>query len=475
MKHWPIRVRLAAWFAAVLGLLLALLAGTTWWTLHHRFQVAIDAELADRAASIGRFLGRQTSAASVEEMRDDLQEYVSLDPGWNLVRIVDAGGRVAYRSAAFEPTGLPAAASGAAASTAVYRTVTMRGHSLRMITARVGPAGRPYAVDIAIPLGEFQAALDELGWTLVVLMPVGILAAALGGYWISRRALAPVDSIAGTARVITARELGRRLEVPPTGDELQRLSETLNAMLDRLEASFRETSRFTADVSHELRTPISLIRTSAEIALRTERPAHEYRGALENILREAERMSSVVQDLLTLVRADAGVEGTRRIPLDLHLLIADISHAFAALCASRQLEFRLDLGERAAWVDGDPQGLRRLVLILMDNAVQYTPPPGHVTLSLVCEGPTAVVEVADTGIGISAEDIPHVFDRFYRADRARSHDAGGSGLGLSIARWIAERHGGSIGIESAPGVGCRVRVILPCVRVPVSSAAAGEP
>lgn len=475
MKHWPIRVRLAVWFGAVIGLLLAALAGATWWTLQHRFQVAIDTELQNRAESIGRFVGRQTNAASVREMQDDLQEYVSLDPGWNLVRIVDPRGREAYRSPAFDPAGVPPGPSDLASRGAVYRTVTIRRHALRMITARVGPAQHAYTVDIAIPIGEFQAALDELGWTLMVLMPAGILAAALGGYWISRRALAPVDSIAGTARVITARELGHRLEVPATGDELQRLSETLNAMLDRLEASFRETSRFTADVSHELRTPISLIRTSAEIALRTERPAREYRGALKNILREAERMSSVVQDLLVLVRADAGVEGTRRIPLDLSRLIADLSGSFAALCASRQLEFRLDLGEPAAWVNGDPQSLGRLVLILMDNAVQYTPPPGQVTLALGCDGATAVIDVADTGIGISAADIPHVFDRFYRADRARSHDSGGSGLGLSIAKWIAERHGGRIGIESAPGRGCRARVVLPCVTPSGGSPAPGQP
>jgi heavy metal sensor kinase len=296
----------------------------------------------------------------------------------------------------------------------------------------------------------------------MVLMPVGILAAAIGGYWISRRALAPVDSITSTARVITAQALGRRLDVPATGDELQRLSETLNAMLDRLEASFRETSRFTADASHELRTPIALIRTAAEIALRNERPAHEYRCALENILHEAERMSSLVQDLLTLVRADAGVDGAQRTPLDLRLLLADMSDSLAALCAARNLEFQLDLGERTASVTGDRAALSRLVFIVMDNAVHYTPPPGLVSLSLRCDDRTAVVDVTDTGIGVGAEDMPHVFDRFYRADRARSRDSGGSGLGLSIAKWIAERHGGSIGIKSAPGLGCRVRVELPC-------------
>jgi len=461
VSHWSIRARLTIWLATVLGLVLVVLAGTAWWMLQHRFAMAIDKGLAGRVESIGRFLSQQTSTASVEEMQDDLQEYVSLDPGWNLIRIADARGSEVYRSAAFDPTGLPSVAPESTAQELVYRDVRMRRRPLRMITARVVTRQKAYTVDVAVPLGELQEALDQLGWTLMILMPIGILAAAIGGYAISRHALAPVDSITSTARVITARELGRRLDVPATGDELQRLSETLNAMLDRLEASFRETSRFTADASHELRTPISLIRTAAEIALRSERPAHEYRCALENILHEAERMSGLVQDLLTLVRADAGVDGAQRTPLDLRLLIADMSDSLAALCAPRQLEFRLDLGEGTASVAGDRAALSRLVFILMDNAVHYTPPPGQVSLSLRCSGGTAVIDVTDSGIGIGAEDAAHVFDRFYRADRARSRDSGGSGLGLSIAKWIAERHGGSIGIKSAPGLGCRVRVELP--------------
>ena len=168
--------------------------------------------------------------------------------------------------------------------------------------------GAPYSVEVAWPVGELQEALDQFRWTALLIIPGGIIAAALGGFWISRRALAPVDRIASTARAISARQLGRRLEVPATGDELQRLSETLNDMLARLETAFAETTRFTADASHELRTPVSLIRTTAEVALRRPRSAEEYRQALEGILQESERTSVLVQDLLTLTRADAGAD-----------------------------------------------------------------------------------------------------------------------------------------------------------------------
>jgi heavy metal sensor kinase len=330
-----------------------------------------------------------------------------------------------------------------------------------MITARVVARQHVYTVDVAVALGELQEALDQFRWAVLVLVPCGILAAALGGYWISRRALAPVDRIASTARAITARDLGRRLDVPATGDELQRLTETLNAMLDRLEAAFRETTRFTADASHELRSPISVIRTSAEIALRRDRSVEEYREALAGILHESERTSVLVQDLLTLTRADAGVDALQRKPLDLRVLLEDMRDSLSTLCAQASLDLHIELPDQPVPTSGDSAALGRLVRILMDNAVKYTPAPGRVSLSLKTTPDGAVVEVADTGIGIGADDLPKVFNRFYRADKARTHDSGGAGLGLSIARWIAEQHGASIAIESESGHGCRVRVQLP--------------
>ncbi len=461
MTRWSIRARLTAWVATVLGLVLIVLAASTWWTLKESFAEAIDKGLAARVTAIGRFLNQQTGPASLQEMEDDLREYVTLDPGWNLVRIVGANGIVIYKSPAFDDTGLTEATTGLAAGGRAYRDVRMKGHALRMITASVSARQQIYTVDVALPLGELTEALDQFSWTALILVPCGILAAALGGYWISRRALAPVDRIASTARAITAREFGRRLDVPATGDELQRLTETLNDMLDRLEAAFRETTRFTADASHELRSPISVIRTSAEIALRRDRSAGEYREALSGILRESERTSVLVQDLLTLTRADAGVDLLQHKPLDLRVLLDDLRGSLSTLCAQAGLDLHLDLPDQFVSASGDSAALGRLVRILIDNAVKYTPAPGRVVLSLKTTPEGATIEVADTGIGIGAEDLPRVFDRFYRADKARSRDSGGGGLGLSIAKWIAEQHGASLAIESEAGHGCRVTVHLP--------------
>ncbi len=466
MSTWSIRVRLTAWFAAVLGVVLTLIAAAIWVELRESFAHAIDQALADRVVAIGQFLNQPGSQESFEELRDDLREYVALDPGWNLIRITDAAGHLLYCSPALESRTLPEVTAAEPGRPPLYHDVTLRGRPLRLVAARIDVRGQPHLVQVAVPMTVLDDALAGFRRSTLLLIPIGMLAAALGGYWISRRALGPVGRITATARAITAAQLSRRLDVPPTGDELQRLSETLNEMLDRLEAAFRETIRFTADASHELRTPISLIRTSAEVALRRMRSAEEYRSTLETILREAERTSVLVQDLLTLARADAGVDSPQRDTLDLRQLLLDMEPSLRALCARHDLEFRLEGHQEPRLVLGQRAAVARLVLILVNNAVAYTSAPGVVSVSLDRSEEDAVIEVGDTGMGIGAEDLPHVFDRFYRADKARSRDSGGAGLGLSIAKLIVEQHGGRIRIASEPGRGCRVRVDLPSAQGP---------
>lgn len=467
MKGWSIRARLTAWFATVLGTVLVVLSGAIWWDLHDSVHDTIDENLLRRVEAITRFLNAPGTSQSFEELRKDLREYVALDPGWNLIRIRDAKGVQLYRSDAFDAAAIPGSSGAAVSASGDYRDLVMRDQPVRLLTAEVMVRGAPYVVDVAWPTGELREVVDEFRWAVLILIPCGIVAAAVGGYWISRRAMAPVDRITLTARAITADRLSRRLEVPPTGDELQRLSETLNEMLGRLEAAFTETTRFTADASHELRTPVALIRTSAEVALRRSRSPDEYREALEFILREAERTSTLIQDLLTLTRADAGVEALQRAPVDLAAMLNDMRAQVAAMCEGRGLGMEMETPAQPVAVDGDRAALGRLVLLLVDNAVKYTPAPGEVRVSVESAGAKAVLGIADTGIGIAGGDLPHVFDRFYRADKARSRDSGGAGLGLSIAKWIVERHNGRITIGSTPGRGSSVRVEFPATISPL--------
>jgi heavy metal sensor kinase len=322
-------------------------------------------------------------------------------------------------------------------------------------------------VQIGTPLDEFYEMLDEFTWTALIASPFLLLLAAAGGYWMSGRVLKPVDRISRTAERIEAQSLSDRLPLSGAGDELDRLSATLNSMFGRLDASFRRMAEFTADASHELRTPVAVIQTTAEVARSKPRTEEEYAKALDRILVESQRTTRLIEDLMLLARADAGADGMVLEPMDL-------AHALREACAAAKV-----LAEAAhvhliaeefceCLIRGDDAALRRLLLILLDNAVKYTPPGGSVTVSMSVQErageKTAVVEVRDTGIGIAPEDLPHIFDRFYRVAKDRSRTTGGAGLGLSIARWIATRHGGEIRAESAPGAGSVFRVRIPAGR-----------
>jgi heavy metal sensor kinase len=295
---------------------------------------------------------------------------------------------------------------------------------------------------------------------------------AVGGHWLSHRALAPVDALTRTARNISGHNLSNRLEKLHTGDELQRLSDTLNDMLDRIEKVFLRITQFTADASHELRTPIALMRTEAEVALRRARDSHAYREALQHILNETEKTSALIEELLALARADAGSESLKRQPVELGELLRDCVQGWQPFAARAGHELAFRSGESGhVWVVADESALRRVLAILLDNAVKYTPTPGHIAVTLGVtpdmndddRKPRAVVSVSDTGIGISAEEQSKIFERFYRVDKARGSAAGGAGLGLAIARWIVEQHDGSITIESATGKGSRFSVQMPTV------------
>jgi heavy metal sensor kinase len=288
-----------------------------------------------------------------------------------------------------------------------------------------------------------------------------LLCATAGGYWMSRRALAPVDQITHTARSISVHNLSSRLVVPKTRDELQRLSETLNGMLERLEGAFKKITQFTADASHELRTPVALMRTRAELSLRKPRSAEEYRDALAEVHSELEKTSSLVEKLMLLTRADYGAETLQLATANLAEIVRDACEQGATLAESKQIDFQKHIPQQPVWIKADPHALGRLFLILIDNAVKYTPPGGRVEVVVKDEDGHALGVVRDTGIGISEEDLPHIFERFYRADKARSRESGGVGLGLSIGHWIAEAHAGTIEVQSSLGHWSVFQVRLP--------------
>ena len=303
--------------------------------------------------------------------------------------------------------------------------------------------------------------LRRLREVLLWSAPVVLLIGSLGGYWMSRRALEPVDEITRAAQTIGIENLSRRLEVPAAGDELQRLSETWNSMLERLEAAVKRLSQFTADASHELRTPIALIRATAELTLRRERSAETYREALRQIMDDTDRTTRLIDDLLLLARADAGLPALPLDRVELTPLVRDVCEQGQILAQERQLEISTEAPEQPVFVDANDPALRRLLLLLVDNAVKYTPAGGQITVSVAMDTSGPTVTVRDTGIGIPDAALPHVFERFYRVEESRNREAGGAGLGLSIAQWIAERHHARLEAESVVGRGSAFRVRFP--------------
>jgi signal transduction histidine kinase len=309
------------------------------------------------------------------------------------------------------------------------------------------------------PLGRLDASIEAYRFLLLGLGLAGLVVALLGGWAIAGGALRPLANMTEAAGTIAqSRDLSHRIPTPQQNDELAQLAATFNTMLASIEVAYQAQQRFVSDASHELRAPLTAIQGNLELLRRhPEMPPSDRDEALGEAERESGRLTRLVADLLALARADAGVTLQHR-AVELDTIVLDAFRSARQLVRGQELE--LDAFEPAQ-VLGDEDRLKQLLLILLDNALKYTPPGGRVTLGLRRGNTHAEVVVRDTGIGIAAGDLPHVFERFYRADPARNRDSGGTGLGLPIARWIAQQHGGDVTIESEPGRGTTAVVRLP--------------
>ncbi|QMV19652.1 HAMP domain-containing protein [Granulicella sp. 5B5] len=321
-------------------------------------------------------------------------------------------------------------------------------------------AGQHYVLMAAAPDAGNVLVVNRFLWGLLAACPVLLLISSGSGYWISRRALQPVSAIADTARSISIGNISERIPVSPTGDELQRLAETCNAMLDRLESSVNQIKRFTADASHELRGPLSFTRTVAEIAIRNPAADPESRQALLDIVDETAKATVLLEDMLALARADSLPVYLPRTPLNLSSVIREVCEMAQPLVTQHGLTLLTRCEDTHAMVLGDPAYLKRMLWILLDNAIKYSRTNGVIEVHLSPGLEQVSVIVRDTGIGISQADLPFIFDRFYRADPSRCA-VEGSGLGLAIAKWIAEAHEARISVVSEEGAGTSFTVAFP--------------
>jgi len=388
-------------------------------------------------------------------------EHILLNPKNYLIQIADSSGQVVWKSANLRDHILPTAKD------LPYFPSTVPAHLFEDAYWQDGKVMRVLfyrshllQITIAYAIDEVRSTLNELFSLMLYLLPLIFFVSLAGGWWLASYSLQPIEKITQTAREITARRLDQRIPPPPADDEIARLVATLNDMIARLEASFQQIRQFTSDVSHELRTPLSILMGELELALRSRRSPEEYEQILSTALEEVIRLSKLVQNLLELSRAETGQINLTMEQLDLSLLLHDIVEDAEILAEAKNIQVHSSI-ETPLWIRGDKHRLYQAFLNLVDNAVKYTPENQTIAIRGARQGQNVVVEIEDTGIGIPAKDIPFIFRRFYRVDKARSRKIQGQGLGLAIVQWIIHSHGGEIQVESTPGKGSCFRIILP--------------
>ena len=332
-------------------------------------------------------------------------------------------------------------------------------HGARAVARRFTVDNRQFVLLAAESLHSVKSELGLVRHVLFLALPLIVLIAGAGGFFLATKNLAPVRWMAEQARSITDKNLHQRLDIGTANEELMMLADSFNELLSRLDRSFETMRRFVADASHELRTPIAVIRGEADVALDHDRGPAEYKESLAVIQDEARRLTRLIDDLLNLARADAGHVNLHVEEFYVNDLLAECCRSIQAKAGAKKIDLECRCPEDVAY-RGDPELIRRLVLNLLENAIRYTPEGGRVQLSLEDSAHELRIQVADTGIGIPPETATHVFERFYRGDQARSRQNGGFGLGLSIVKWIAESHNGSVELSSEPGLGSTFTVLL---------------
>jgi heavy metal sensor kinase len=450
-KAHSIRWRLTIWYAAMLLAGLAAFGGWMWFAVRTYLATNADARIARRLQGVTAALDAEANE-SMNALREELREFAIEVPEGELTGVRGRGSRELL-----SPAGVPEGI--------LWRAPENRINNLwvgpvryRAFRTQVNVKGEIYDLTMATSTAEADTFLAQFGWLLLGAAPMLAVIATFGGYWMSRRALAPVDQLTTAARRISLDNLTERLEVAGTGDELERLGVTWNEMLERLDNAVQRMRQFTADASHELRTPIAMIRTSAELSLRRERQPAEYRATLASIQQEAEWMTQLAEDLLLLARADAGTLKMRNERVVVDQLARSVADEAAPIAEVRGIALRTHFTAGEAMVIGDDRALHRLLTILLDNAVQHTPSAGSIEIATSAEHGGVAIAVTNSGEGIRGEDLPHIFERFYRGDPSRTRSQNGAGLGLAIAKSIAQAHRAEIEVESEVGAGAVFRV-----------------
>ena len=464
MNTRSLSFRLVAWYASLLAILFLLLGAVPFAAVANYLQVNLRENQTRRARQIADTLLSNAGGAGEPTLAQSVETLYAPEANERFIRIT-RGDAVLFQSGeprdhGFDPARVPPLATLPAGDS--WRKVPMPDGAALMIAAvdhRVA-SGTRYLVEVGASTAPIDATVTRLLIVLGAGLPIAMLLAVTGGFFLVRRALAPVDRIAQTAEAITQHNLSERLPVAESGDEIERLSISLNHMINRLEEAVQSSKRFVADASHELRTPLTVMRGELESVMAGREFAPRIRETLGSLLEEVDRLAAVVEGLLALSRLDAGEARSAWARFDLGELVATTADQMSLLAEDKDIGVSCD-APRQVYVEGDQSRMKQLVVNLLDNAIKYTPKGGSVRLRVVSEEGQALFEVSDTGIGIPQDALPHVFERFFRVERSRTREQGGAGLGLSIVKSICAAHGATVDVQSAPEQGTRFSIRLP--------------
>lgn len=460
-----IRTKLTLWYTSLLALSLIASVVFLYIAVERAMIAAADARLNFLAETMARTIIKPHAALILPENFDILMEkFFGLKTSGNYIQIMDELGNIKSRSTTLAGFHLPLSSKAirnAKENKFTYETVDYIGRQpLRIITYPVTADNRlKYVIQIGTSIESVQSTLNDIIYIFYLIIPVVIILATIVGFILASRALLPVNEITMLARKIEAENLNERIATFGTGDEIDKLAETFNDMIARLETSFKSIKQFTSDASHELRTPLAILKGETEVALKSCSSMLGFRDVLKSNLEEVNRMSQIVNNLLIIAKTDMKIELEFE-DVRLDEIIDEKFRQTRHIADEKGIAIKLLKNEEII-IKGDPLQLRQLILNLIENAVKYTPEKGNVAISLEEYEGNALIKISDTGVGIANEDMPHIFDRFYRVDKGRARAEGGTGLGLSICKEIAASHGGRIEVKSEIGKGSMFMVYIP--------------
>ena len=465
MNSRSIRFRMTAWYAGLLASALLLFGVFVYTGLERYLDFSFQKTLTEQSRSIGTQLLASIPSKRPGWLASEINEAYAPDVNGQFIRVIGGNGGIVYLSGppkdnSFDPSRVPLFASDGKAEYLKHFRVA-GGHQL-LVKGMVftNPDGSRSIVESGAPYEPIENILHGLLVTFGIYMPLVVSLAIVGGYGLMRRSLRPVDEITKQAQGITSTNLSERLPLIETGDELERLSTALNHMIARLDDAFQHINRFSADASHELRTPLTILQLELEGIVQRYRLDPEVVDQIGSALEETQRLSRIVENLLVISRLDAGQVQIERVKLDLGDLALSTADQMKLLAEEKLLLMHCHAAP-GVYIEADQARLKQVIVNLIDNAIKYTPPGGEINIDVGVNQHYATVEVSDSGVGISPEVLPHVFERFYRADKARSRDSGGAGLGLAIVKAICTALGAEISITSTEGRGSRFVVKLP--------------